>query len=113
MSVNRIGEYEAYREPKTNALTDRQQEVLDVTQERGHYEIPRQTSLRKIAEEVEVRKAPLQTTYEKQRHGLCRASKTVRGPSDFLTRRERRDVLATAKRIHRVPVSRPRHYLKG
>lgn len=51
-SVNRLGEYDAYRESQVTALTDRQEEVLDVARERGYYEIPRQASVREIADEV-------------------------------------------------------------
>jgi len=50
--VNRLGEYDARRESQATALTDRQQEVLDVARKRGYYEIPRQASVRDIAEEV-------------------------------------------------------------
>lgn len=52
VSVNRLGEYDAYRESQVTALTDRQEEVLDVAWERGYYEIPRQTSVRDVADEV-------------------------------------------------------------
>jgi len=52
VSVNRLGEYDAYRESQASALTDRQKEVLDIARERGYYEIPRQTSVREIADEV-------------------------------------------------------------
>lgn len=52
VSVNRLGEYDAYREPAITALTDRQEEVLEVARERGYYEIPRQASVREVADEV-------------------------------------------------------------
>ena len=52
VSVNRLGEYDAYREPQASALTDRQREVLEVARERGYYEVPRQTGVREIADEV-------------------------------------------------------------
>jgi predicted DNA binding protein len=50
VSVNRLGEYDAHRESKLTALTDRQQEVLEIARERGYYEIPRRTSVREIAD---------------------------------------------------------------
>ena len=52
VSVNRLGEYDAYRESQVTALTDRQEEVLEVAREYGYYEIPRQTGIREIAGEV-------------------------------------------------------------
>lgn len=52
VSVNRLREYDAYRESQATALTDRQQEVLEIARERGYYEIPRRTSVREIADEV-------------------------------------------------------------
>ena len=52
VSVNRLGEYDAYRESYVTALTDRQQEVLEVARERGYYEIPRQASVREVADEI-------------------------------------------------------------
>ncbi|UTF55638.1 helix-turn-helix domain-containing protein [Natronosalvus rutilus] len=52
VSVNRLSEYDAYRESQVTALTDRQEEVLDVAREHGYYEIPRQTSVREIADEL-------------------------------------------------------------
>ena len=52
VSVNRVGEYDAYRESQVTALTDRQEEVLEVARERGYYEIPRQASVREVAAEV-------------------------------------------------------------
>ncbi|SFH40181.1 HTH DNA binding domain-containing protein [Halorubrum aquaticum] len=52
VSINRLGEYDAYRESHVTALTDRQQEVLEVARERGYYEIPRQASVREIADEI-------------------------------------------------------------
>jgi predicted DNA binding protein len=52
VSVNRLGEYDAYRESQVTALTDRQEEVLEVARERGYYEIPRQASVRDVAAEV-------------------------------------------------------------
>lgn len=57
VSVKRLGEYDAYRESQVTALTDRQQEVLDVAWERGYYEIPRQVSIRKIASEIDCSKS--------------------------------------------------------
>lgn len=52
VSVNRLGKYDAYRESQVTALTDRQQEVLEIAHENGYYDIPRQTSVREIADEV-------------------------------------------------------------
>lgn len=52
VSVNRLGEYDAYRESQVTALTDRQEEVLEVAREHGYYEIPRRASVRDVAEEV-------------------------------------------------------------
>lgn len=52
VSVNRLGEYDEYRESQATALTDRQKEVLTVARECGYYEIPRQASVREIADEV-------------------------------------------------------------
>lgn len=52
VSVNRLGEYDAHRESRVTALTDRQREVLDVARERGYYEIPRRAGVREIADEV-------------------------------------------------------------
>lgn len=52
VSVNRLGEYDAHRESQVTALTDRQQEVLEIARERGYYEIPRRTSVREIADEL-------------------------------------------------------------
>ena len=52
VSVNRVGEYDAYRESQVTALTDRQEEVLEIARENGYYDIPRQTSVREIADEA-------------------------------------------------------------
>ena len=52
VSIDRLGEYDAYRESQAAALTDRQREVLDVAREQGYYEVPRQTSVREIADEL-------------------------------------------------------------
>jgi DNA-binding CsgD family transcriptional regulator len=52
VSVDRLGEYDARRESRAAALTDRQAEVLDVARERGYYEVPRRTGVREIADEV-------------------------------------------------------------
>ncbi|RZV10475.1 DNA binding protein with HTH domain [Natrinema hispanicum] len=52
VSVNRLGEYDAYRESHVTALTDRQEEVLEIAHENGYYDIPRQTSVREIADEA-------------------------------------------------------------
>lgn len=52
VSVSRLGEYDAYRESRASALTARQREVLDIARERGYYEIPRQTTVREIADEA-------------------------------------------------------------
>ena len=52
VTVNRLGEYDAYREPQATALTDRQREVLTVARELGYYEIPRRASVQEIADEV-------------------------------------------------------------
>jgi predicted DNA binding protein len=52
VSVDRLGEYDASRESQATALTDRQQEVLDVARERGYYEIPRRASVRELADEL-------------------------------------------------------------
>jgi DNA-binding CsgD family transcriptional regulator len=52
VSVDRLGEYDAYRESLATALTSRQREVLAVARERGYYEIPRRTSVREIADEL-------------------------------------------------------------
>lgn len=57
ISVNRLGEYDAYRESQVTALTDRQKEVLETARERGYYEIPRQTSVREIADELDCSKS--------------------------------------------------------
>lgn len=57
VSVNRLGEYDAYRESRATALTDRQEEVLEVARERGYYEIPRRTSVREIADELDCSKS--------------------------------------------------------
>lgn len=57
ISVDRLGEYDAYREPQVTALTDRQEEVLDVARERGYYEVPRRTSVREIADELDCSKS--------------------------------------------------------
>uniref|UniRef100_UPI001939C836 helix-turn-helix domain-containing protein n=1 Tax=Halobellus captivus TaxID=2592614 RepID=UPI001939C836 len=55
--VNRLGEYDAYREPYVTALTDRQREVLETARELGYYEIPRRTSVREIADELSCSKS--------------------------------------------------------
>lgn len=52
VSVNRLGEYDVYRESHVTALTDRQKEVVNVARKCGYYEIPRQASVREIADEV-------------------------------------------------------------
>lgn len=52
VSVARLGEYDVHRESRATALTDRQREVFDVAREYGYYEIPRETSVREIAEVV-------------------------------------------------------------
>ncbi|WP_276410101.1 helix-turn-helix domain-containing protein [Haloarcula halobia] len=52
VSVSRLGEYDAYRELQVTALTNRQAEVLEVAREQGYYEIPRQASVRDVADEV-------------------------------------------------------------
>ncbi|WP_193569264.1 MULTISPECIES: helix-turn-helix domain-containing protein [Halostella] len=52
VTVNRLGEYDAYRESIATALTVRQEEVLTVARDQGYYEIPRQTSVREIADAV-------------------------------------------------------------
>ncbi|QCS43610.1 helix-turn-helix domain-containing protein [Natrinema versiforme] len=52
VSVNRLGEYDAYRESQVTALTGRQEEVLDVARDLGYYEIPRQASVRDVADEL-------------------------------------------------------------
>jgi len=52
VSVNRLGEDDAYRESQVTALTDRQEEVLEGARERGYHEIPRQASVREVADEV-------------------------------------------------------------
>lgn len=57
ISVNRLGEYDAYRESQVTALTDRQKEVLKVARELGYYEVPRQTSVREIADELDCSKS--------------------------------------------------------
>lgn len=57
ISVNRISEYDAYRESQVTALTDRQKEVLEVAQDCGYYEIPRQTSVREIADRLDCSKS--------------------------------------------------------
>jgi len=48
VSVNRLGEYDAYRDSQVTALTYRQEEVLEVARELGYYKVPRQTSVREI-----------------------------------------------------------------
>lgn len=57
ISVNRLGEYDAYREPQVSALTDRQKEVLEVAREGGYYEVPRQTSVREVADQLDCSKS--------------------------------------------------------
>jgi DNA-binding CsgD family transcriptional regulator len=57
VSVNRLGEYDAYREPYATTLTDRQGEVLETARELGYYEIPRRTSVREIADELNCSKS--------------------------------------------------------
>lgn len=52
VSVNRLGEYDAYRESQATALTDRQEEMLELARERGYYDIPHQASVRGITDEV-------------------------------------------------------------
>jgi DNA-binding CsgD family transcriptional regulator len=52
VSVNRLGEYDAYRDSHVTALTRRQEEVLEVARELGYYEVPRQASVREIADEL-------------------------------------------------------------
>ncbi len=57
ISVNRLGEYDAYREPQVSALTERQKEVLEVARECGYYEVPRQTSVREVANKLDCSKS--------------------------------------------------------
>jgi predicted DNA binding protein len=52
VSVDRLGEYDAHRESRATALTDRQRAVLDVARELGYYEVPRRTGVREIADEL-------------------------------------------------------------
>lgn len=52
VSVDRLGEYDAYREPLVAALTDKQEEVLAVARELGYYEVPRRASVRDVADAV-------------------------------------------------------------
>lgn len=51
-SVDRLGEYDAYRESHVAALTDRQRDVLEVARELGYYDVPREATVREVAEEV-------------------------------------------------------------
>jgi len=57
ISVNRLGEYDAYRESQASALTDRQKEVLEVARECGYYEVPRRTSVREVADRLDCSKS--------------------------------------------------------
>jgi predicted DNA binding protein len=57
ISVNRIGEYDAYRESRETALTARQEAVLEVARERGYYDVPRRTSVREIADDLDCSKS--------------------------------------------------------
>jgi DNA-binding CsgD family transcriptional regulator len=52
VSVSSLGEYDAYRESQAAVLTDRQKDVLEVARKRGYYEIPREASVREIADEL-------------------------------------------------------------
>ncbi|WP_396613940.1 helix-turn-helix domain-containing protein (plasmid) [Haloferax sp. S1W] len=52
VSVNRLSEYDACQENSVAFLTDRQREVLLVAQDLGYYEIPRQASVRDVADEL-------------------------------------------------------------
>lgn len=57
VSVNRLGEYDAYRESSIAVLTERQREVLAVARDLGYYEIPRQASVREIADQLDCSKS--------------------------------------------------------
>lgn len=57
VSLNRLGEYDAYRDSQVTALTRRQEEVLEIARELGYYEVPRQTSVREIADELNCSKS--------------------------------------------------------
>jgi len=68
VSVNRLGEYDAYRDSQVTALTYRQEEVLEVARELGYYKVPRQTSVREIGRVA-------------KRSRLCRWYSQLRGHS--------------------------------
>ncbi|MFC6863912.1 helix-turn-helix domain-containing protein [Halomicroarcula sp. GCM10025817] len=51
MSINRLGEADAYWESQVTALTDRQEEVRYGARERGYYGIPRRANVRDVAAE--------------------------------------------------------------
>ncbi|WP_202935059.1 helix-turn-helix domain-containing protein [Halorussus amylolyticus] len=70
VSVNRLGEYDAYRESQVAALTDRQAEVLEVARKRGYYELPRRTSVREIADELDCAKSTVANHLRKAEAGL-------------------------------------------
>ena len=57
VSINRLGEYDAYWESQVTASTDRQEEVRYGARERGYYEIPRQANVRDGADEVDCSKS--------------------------------------------------------
>jgi predicted DNA binding protein len=57
VSVNRLGEYDAYRESSIAVLTECQREVLAVARDLGYYEIPRQASVREIADQLDCSKS--------------------------------------------------------
>lgn len=72
VSVNRLGEYDADRETRATALTERQAEVLSVARERGYYEIPRRTSVREIADELDCSKSTVADHLRKAEARLVR-----------------------------------------
>ncbi len=57
VSVNQLSEYDACQETPVASLTDRQREVLLIARDLGYYEIPRQASVREVANQLDCSKS--------------------------------------------------------
>lgn len=57
VSVDRIGEYDAYHGSPVAALTDRQEEVLTAARTLGYYDVPRRAGVREVADRLDCSKS--------------------------------------------------------